>query len=257
MVSELQPRRVRLPELAHRVYNATLNLLLPPRCMRCGDAVSAAGAICGPCWAALAFLAPPCCACCGIPFEHEAAAGTLCGACTRERPVFNRCRSALRYDDESRGLILAFKHGDRTQTAPLFGRWMAVAGAELLAEADLIVPVPLHWTRLLARRFNQSALLAQRIGQEAGVRYAPNVLVRRKRTRSQGRLTRVQRRENVQAAFAVSAGGRAAIAGRRVLLVDDVLTTGATVTACARVLGRAGAEAVDILTLARVVRPVP
>jgi len=255
MVSDLQLRRARLPELAHRAYDATLNFLLPPRCMRCGNAVSAAGVVCGPCWTALTFLVPPCCACCGIPFEHEAAVGTLCGACSRERPVFDRCRSALRYDDESRGLILAFKHGDRTQTAPLFGRWMAVAGAELLAEADLIVPVPLHWTRLLARRFNQSALLAQRIGVEAGVHYAPDVLVRRKRTRSQGHLTRTQRRENVQAAFAVRARGRAAIAGRRVLLVDDVLTTGATVTACARVLRRAGAEAVDVLTLARVVRP--
>src|SRR3546814_483203 len=169
-----------------RAGGLALDALLPPCCMHCGCVVATAGSVCGACWSALTFLGPPWCACCGLPFEHDQGPDGICGACTRQAPVFDRCRAALRYDDESRGLILAFKHRDRTESAPLFGRWMIHAGHDLLAGADVVTPVPLHWTRLLTRRFNQSALLSVRIGRETGIETMADLLVRRRRTQSQG-----------------------------------------------------------------------
>ncbi|MBT6119732.1 MAG: ComF family protein [Rhodospirillaceae bacterium] len=241
---------------AERFGTAVLDALLPARCLACPEPVGAPGALCPACWSALAFIAPPLCACCGVPFEFEGqtAHGVLCGACVARAPVFARARSALRYGDGSRSLILRFKHGDRTHAAPAFGRWLARAGAELLADADVILPVPLHWTRLFARRYNQAALLAQALGRESGCPVLVDGLERRRRTPSQARLGRAGRARNVRGAFAVPAARRARIEGRRVLLVDDVLTTGATMEACARSLLSAGATAVDALTLARVVQ---
>ena len=160
----------------------------------------------------------------------------------------------MRYDEGSRGLVLGFKYADRTEGAAAYGAWLARAGAELAGEADLIVPVPLHWMRLFARRFNQAALLAQALGVETGLPVVPDLLLRRRHTPSQGRLSVDQRRRNVAGAFAVKGARAPRLAGRRVLLVDDVLTTGATVSACARTLRRGGAGAVDVLVLARVVR---
>ncbi len=161
----------------------------------------------------------------------------------------------MRYDGNSRALILGFKHADRTEGASGYGAWLARAGAGLLAEADVIAPVPLHRLRLLARRYNQAALLAHALGREAGLPVVADLLLRRRRTVSQGRLSPAQRRRNVAGAFAVKPSRKNLLEGRRVLLVDDVLTTGATVSACARTLRRGGACAVDVLVLARVVRP--
>jgi ComF family protein len=158
----------------------------------------------------------------------------------------------MRYDEASRRLVLAFKHGDRLHLAPAFGRWMRRAGAELLAEADVLVPVPLHWTRLLARRYNQAAVLAHAIHAANGPPVGADWLVRRRRTPSQGKRGAQARERNVKGAFAVKPGR--AVEGRRILLIDDVFTTGATVGECARVLRRAGARHVDVLTLARTVR---
>ncbi len=160
----------------------------------------------------------------------------------------------MRYDEASRGLVLGFKHADRTDGAPAYGAWLARAGAELIAEADLIAPVPLHWMRLFARRYNQAALLARALARRAGRPVAADLLLRRRHTPSQGRLSPAQRRRNVAGAFAVKPSRRPLLEGRRVLLVDDVLTTGATASACARTLRRDGARAVDVLVLARVVR---
>jgi len=232
-----------------------LDAVLPPRCLRCGVTVEAVGALCAACWGTMAFLGPPCCACCGYPFEFDPGPGALCGACTRAHPAYGRARAVLRYDDASRELILAFKHADRTDGAPAYGAWLARAGGELLADAELIAPVPLHWSRLFARRYNQAALLAWALGRQSGIPVLPDLLHRRRRTPSQGRLSATARRRNVAGAFSVRLPRRPEIAGRRVLLVDDVLTTGATAEACARVLLREGAAAVDVLTLARVVRP--
>ncbi|MDX9862676.1 MAG: ComF family protein [Rhodospirillales bacterium] len=229
-----------------------LDVLLPHRCLGCGAIVDAPGVLCAGCWDEITFAGPPCCEACGLPFAYDAGAGTLCGECAAHPPPFRRARAAMIYGPASRRLILGFKHGDRTEAAVAFARWMVRAGADLIAESDLIAPVPLHWTRLFARRFNQAALLAHAIGRETGLEVAPDVLVRRRRTPSQGHLGRRARRRNVAGAFAVPPGRAGRVAGRRVLLIDDVMTTGATLAACARALGRAGAATVDALTLARV-----
>ena len=236
-----------------RVWRAGLDALLPPRCLNCGAAAEGQ-ALCPDCWRRVRFLSAPVCETCGVPFAADPGPGALCGACAIEAPLFARARAAFAYDTDSRGLILAFKHGDRTDSAPAFGVWLMRAGAELLAEADAIVPVPLHWTRLFARRYNQAALLAHALGARTRIPVLPGLLARRRRTPSQGSLGRAARMRNLSGAIAVPDKRRAQASGKRILLVDDVLTTGATAEACARALRAAGARAVDVLTLARVVR---
>ena len=211
------------------------------------------GALCPDCWSAIEFLAPPACQRCAYPFEYEVAGLTLCAACSTRPPVFDRACAVLRYDAGSRNMLLAFKHADRTDLAPIFGRWLVRAGAELLAEADLVAPVPLHWTRLWARRYNQAALLGRWAAAEANRPFRPDLLIRRKRTAPQ-KAGRAARARNVAGAFSVPARLRQVVEGRRVLLVDDVRTTGATLDACARALKAVGAAGVDVLTLALVVQ---
>jgi ComF family protein len=231
---------------------ATLDLLLPPRCLACGATVDQAGLLCTGCWSSLNFIAPPLCVCCGLPFAYQVAEQSRCLACVASPPPFARARAVLVYDDASRRLILGFKHADRTEAAPAFGSWLARAGGELAAEADLIVPVPLHRWRLFQRRYNQAALLAHALGRTVDRRVAPDLLVRRRRTPSQGGLGRLGRQRNVAGVFALRSGREAMVAGKRILLIDDVHTTGATLSECARALRRAGAASVDALTLARV-----
>ncbi len=156
------------------------------------------------------------------------------------------------YDDASRGLILKFKHGDGLHLAPLFGAWLSRAGSGLLAEADVVVPVPLHRVRLFSRRYNQAAILALDIGRRVNLPVDVMGLIRARRTPSQGTRTRAGRERNVRGAFTVARECAARLSGKRVLLIDDVLTSGATANACARVLLRSGAAHVDVLTIARV-----
>jgi ComF family protein len=243
-----------LRRAAGRLGRAALDAVLPPRCLSCRAEVAAPGTLCHACWQKLAFLGPPHCAACGLPFPFDPGPGALCADCLRERPSWRRARAVLRYDEASRGLAVPFKHADRTDMAPALGAWLARAGAELLADADVLVPVPLHRLRLIARRYNQAALLAIETGRAAGVAVVPDVLVRVRNTPSQGRLKPGERARNVRGAFAIRRGRGAMVKDRRIVLVDDVLTTGATVDACTRALLKAGAAAVDVLTLARVIR---
>lgn len=239
------------------VLKGALDALLPPRCLACGAPVGDMGALCGPCWQGLHFLVPPFCARCGLPLDGVGEGDMLCGACLAAPPAYARARAALGYDEQSRRLVSRFKYHDRTELAPSFATWMGRAGAPLLAECDLIAPVPLHPLRLLMRRFNQAALLALRLGRACGKQAIPDLLRRVRYTRPQVGLSPEGRRRNVAHVFRVRPRYAPRVKGARIVLVDDVLTTGATAEACARVLLRAGASAVDVLTLARVLSPRP
>ena len=240
--------------MLRRAGRFVIDALLPPLCLGCHAQVSEPGTLCPECWSRIAFLTPPWCSVCGLPFEFDPGAGACCGECLRQPPRFGRARAVFRYDDASRTLILRFKHGDRLEGVPAFGRWMARAGAELLAEADLLVPVPLHRWRLLSRRYNQAALLAMDLAVRCQLAAVPDLLIRKRRTKPQGHMNRAGRHDNVAGAFQVAERHKPALAGKRVVLIDDVLTSGATVGECARVLLRGGAAHVDVLTLGRVVR---
>ena len=235
-----------------RIGRGFVDILLPPRCLACGETVEEPDALCGKCWGGITFFTPPWCIGCGLPFPHPMGDDAVCGDCAREQRAWDRARAVLRYDKNSRSLVLGLKHADHTHVANAFGRWMHRAGGEALLGADLAVPVPLHWTRLLQRRYNQAALLAHAIHAAGGPPVAADWLVRRRRTRSQGHLGATARENNVRGAIALRRDR--SVAGKRVVIVDDVMTTGATANECARVLKRAGAEFVGVLTLARALR---
>ena len=199
-------------------------------------------------WNRIAFLSDPVCDGCGAPFEYDI--GARCGACLAKPRAFGRARAACLYDQHSRGLILQLKHADRPEIGALFARWLNRAAADLLAEADLIAPIPLHRSRLFKRRYNQAAEIARPLSRLSGVRYLPDALERRRPTASQGGKSAQGRARNVAAAFAAPRPER--VKGKRVLLIDDVLTTGATAQACARALLVAGAISVDLAVVARV-----
>ncbi len=227
------------------------DFLLPALCGLCGSRVDQTGALCAACWHKLTFIAPPCCVRCGVPFTTPAAAGLECAACLADPPSYSKARAALVYDEVGRKLISRFKYGDKLHLLPTFVPWLQRAATDLQSGVDVIVPVPLHWSRLWRRRYNQSALLARALGQVTGLPVDLHGLRRTRRTARQVGMTRAQRLKNVRDAFAV----RTDYTGRIVLLMDDVHTTGATLEACTTALQNAGAQEVRVLTLARVVRP--
>jgi ComF family protein len=229
-----------------------LDIALPTLCVACRDPVEGDG-VCADCWAKMSFIAPPFCPRLGIPFVYDPGPDMLSMEAIANPPAYARARAAVRYDDVARTLVHAFKYQDRTDLAPAMGRWMARAGRELLDGADLLVPVPLHWRRGWSRRYNQSGVLARAIEGESGVAVAAEVLRRIRPTEQQIGLSRPQRASNVQGAFKVAPDRQHLVSGRRIVLIDDVLTSGATVDACARALLRAKAAAVDVLVFARVV----
>lgn len=236
----------------HALLRGALDIALPPLCPVCRETLGDPG-LCAACWSKLSFIAPPYCERLGIPFAYDPGPGILSMQAIAAPPVYAKARAAVRYDDIARVLVHAFKYGDRLDLAPPMGRWMAQAGKPVLAGADALVPVPLHWRRMWARRFNQSAALASVIGQTAGLPVAMNALKRVRATVQQVGLSRTERAGNVQGAFRVPDDGKTEVAGRQLVLVDDVLTSGSTADACARALLRAGAANVDVLVFARVV----
>jgi ComF family protein len=240
-----------------RLGGAALDALLPPHCPTCEAAVAVQGTFCADCFRALTPITAPFCRICGVPFLHRGQAGAdgLCPGCLERRPAFAAARAALRYDEGARRLILPFKHGDRTELAGPIAARMATAGAALLERADLLAPVPLHWRRLVARRYNQAALLGRRLARISGKPFLPDLLRRSRATPALGERGAAERAAVLDGAFALRRAGDARIAGRRVLLVDDVMTSGATAEACARVLLEAGAAAVEVLAAARVPDP--
>jgi ComF family protein len=245
----------RISQIARTVLGATLDLALPRLCAVCREPVDGQG-LCPRCWAKLSFISRPYCERLGIPFVYDPGPGILSMEAIANPPAYNRGRAAVRFDEVSRALVHALKYGDRLDLAPMMGCWLANAGRELTAEADALVPVPLHWRRRWGRRFNQSAVLAAAVSAASGVPIAADALKRVKATAQQVGLTRTERAANVQGAFRVPPESKSAVVGRRLILVDDVLTSGATVEGCARALLRAGAANVDVLVFARVADPV-
>ena len=243
--------------MARSAGRAILDLILPPLCLKCRAPVAAPQSVCAICWNELRFLGSPHCAQCGLPFPHALGEGVNCAACIARPPPFATARAALAYDDASRDLILSFKHADRLEAVPLFARWINTAGRDVLDGADMLVPVPLHWQRLASRRYNQAAVLAHAISKLSRIPVETGLLARIKATPSQGEMPSARARaKNVVRAFAVAERHKPKLTGRKIVLVDDVLTTGATLGACAKVLTRAGAASVSLVTLARVVRPL-
>lgn len=229
-----------------------LDIALPTLCVSCREPVSGEG-VCAACWSKLSFIEKPYCERLGIPFVYDPGPGLLSMEAIAAPPAYARARAAVRYDDVARSMIHALKYQDRTDLAPTMGRWMARAGSELLQQADALVPVPLHWKRSWSRRYNQSGELARIIGKAAHVPVLPDTLQRIRPTEQQFGLSKSERARNVQGAFAVPPAKKSAIHGRKIVLIDDVLTSGATADACARALLRAKAASVDVLVFARVV----
>jgi len=243
----------RLASALRAGFGLVVDVALPQLCAACREPIGGEG-LCAACWSKLSCIAPPYCERLGIPFPYDPGPGVVSIEAIADPPAYRRARAAVRYGDVASILVHALKYGDRLDLAPLMGRWMANAGRALVADTDAIVPVPLHWRRHWARRFNQAEALAGMIAKETGAAVAHSALKRVKSTPQQVGLSRSERALNVQGAFRVPSEGE--VAGRRLLLVDDVLTTGSTLDACARTLLRAGAGQVDVLVFARVVAAV-
>jgi len=248
------PRRTAAatPGLFRRALRTLSDIVMPPVCLVCRAPIGAHDAICARCWREVDFIRPPLCDRIGMPLPFDTGGTMLSAAAVADPPPYDRARAVAAHTGAMRTLVHALKFHDRHDARRLLGRWLVEAGRELVADAEIVVPVPLARRRLLMRRFNQAAVLASEVARLTGLRYEPLLLARTRATASQVGLSRGQRRRNVAGAFAVPPryGGR--VEGRRILLVDDVITTGSTVGACARALNRAGAARVDVLALALV-----
>ncbi|WP_394762457.1 ComF family protein [Phenylobacterium sp.] len=230
------------------IWRGTLDVVFPPQAIDGGAAQ--AGGLSAQAWSRIHFLDGPVCDGCGVPFEYDV--GARCAACLAKPRAFDAARAACLYDDTSREPILKLKHADRLDLAPLFARCISRAAHGLIAESDAVVPVPLHPSRLLSRRYNQAAEMARPLCRMTGLAYIPDALLRRRATETQGGKSGAGRKRNVASAFEVPPRRASQVAGKRILLIDDVMTTGATAEGCARALKAAGATRVDVAVVARV-----
>jgi len=245
------PIRQGLARRLRGLAGAALDLVYPPACAGCGVLLGSGAGLCPGCWSKLAFIERPFCEVLGTPFSHDLGPGILSADAIANPPPFERLRSVALYDDLARNLVHSLKYRDRTDLAPMMAGWMLRAGDGAVEAADVIVPVPLHRLRLIWRKFNQAAELSRALAALSGTPVLIDAVRRTKRTRRQIGLSPRARAENVRSAFSVTPEGREALFGRRVVLVDDVYTTGATVAAVTRALKRAGAADVTVLTFAR------
>lgn len=238
-----------------KVWSAALNVVLPPLCLGCQARLVDHDALCPDCWRRVDFIRPPLCDRLGLPMPYDTGGVMISAAAAAHPPPFDRARAVARYDGLMRELIHNFKFRDTHDARRLFGRWLLQAGPELVARADCIIPVPLAPMRLLSRRFNQAQILAAEVSRLSGKPLLPLALRRTRATAHQIGLTRRERERNVAGAFAVHPNAIGLVAGKSVLLIDDVMTTGATVSAATKALKKAAAARVDVLTLALVTEP--
>ncbi len=237
---------------ARTLLAACADLIVPPCCLVCRAPLSAHHLLCAACWREVNFIRPPLCDVLGMPLPFDTGGRMVSAAAVAQAPAYGRARAVAHYSGAMRTLIHQFKYADRHDARALFGRWLAEAGRDLIAGVDVVVPVPLSRWRLLSRRFNQAAILSQELSRHTGLPVDLHLLQRARSTATQVGLTRDQRRRNLAGALRVRRSRQAALQGRNVLLIDDVITTGATIEACARALLRAGAARVDVLALALV-----
>ena len=237
-------------------WRGLIDFIVPPKCLICRNAIVDPASLCLLCWNKLKQIDAPVCNVLGTPFAYDQGAGAVSAAALADPPNWERARAAVAFDDASRGLVHALKYRDTMEAGLLMARMMGRAGHELIGQADVIIPVPLHRWRLWSRRFNQAAFLAQQLSRKFSKPLRTGVLLRTKSSRSQVGLKQDERRKNVAKVFAVAPDGISHIAGRKVLLIDDVLTTGATAGSCAAALKKAGAAEVDVLTFALVISPL-
>ncbi len=243
--------------LLHRFLAGIVDLLLPPQCAACGSRTGGGLGLCPDCWSKVDFIEPPLCPLSGRPFIYDPGEGILSAAALARSTQIECVRGAVQFDEVTRNLVHGLKYRDRHELADVMSRLMQRAGAGLLQQADVLVPVPLHRRRLWERRFNQSAILAAKIARLQGMVSVDALsLCRARPTRAQVGLNLTERRRNVRGAFQVPAAAASRFRGKRVILVDDVWTTGSTVEACADALVEAGAERVDVLVFAMVCRAV-
>jgi ComF family protein len=241
--------------LGKRIGSGLLDLAVPMTCHGCRAQVSAPGGLCPECWGQLELVSAPVCDVYGTPMSHDAGPGAVSARAIEAPPGWHQARGAVVFNDASQALIHALKYRDSHEVAPAMARMMMHAGRDVLAEADIIAPVPLHRWRLWSRRYNQSALLAGEIAKLAGKPCVADLMVRLRNTRSQVGLGQGERNRNVRGAFDVSAAHVAAVAGAKVVLIDDVMTSGATAGECARTLVKAGAAQADLVVFALVSTP--
>lgn len=233
---------------------AALHLLYPPQCVSCGAAVISDFGLCAECWRATPFISGLVCDQCGTPLPGAGEESVRCDDCLTIARPWERGRSALMYGDNARSLVLALKHGDRMDLARPAGSWMVKVAQPILRPGMLVVPVPLHWTRLLRRKYNQAALLSKAVARQTTLAHCPDALIRRRPTGTQDGKTRDSRFANLVGAFTVPPRREAMVRDRDVLLVDDVMTSGATFAAATEALFSAGARSVNVLALARVAK---
>lgn len=229
------------------------NLLYPPACFLCKERVDMFGYICASCWKKIDFISHPMCEVCSHPLPYAETGVTECAACIRQAPPYQKARVLFSYTEHSKTLIHQFKYKDKTHLAPHLAKWCLQAREDILEEIDLIAPVPLHRYRLIARRYNQSALLCSFLSKEIEVEAKNDLLIRTRHTRPQSGLTRNQRKKNVQGVFTFNHRYLEEIQDKKILLIDDVITTGATIHACTKTLLKAGAKEVNVLALGKTV----
>jgi len=236
------------------ITKKAIDIIFPPKCLSCKVYIESDGGLCHKCWEEIDFISSPQCYSCGTPFEIQTSNDNICGKCIATPPKYSMARSVLRYNEKSSKLITNFKYYDSTHACHHFARWLSRTGEDMIADTDIITPVPLHKMRLLTRRYNQCALLCNSLSELTGKVTYNNLLIRHKNTKPQAGLEFNKRINNVKSAFKINPDLIEQINNKNILLIDDVMTTGSTIDSCTKTLLKSGARNVYVLTIAMTVK---